>query len=55
MTRSADLLRKIILALALCSVVPAILFMVMLWALVTKPIIQLSRQVKLVGFGSSVL
>ncbi|MEK3910049.1 sensor histidine kinase [Paenibacillus sp. FSL H7-0331] len=51
MTKQAELLGKIILALALCSLGTAILFMFILSARVTKPIILLSRQIKLLGMG----
>lgn len=51
MTKQADVLIKIVLTLAFLSLGTAILFMFILSARVTKPIILLSRQVKLVGLG----
>jgi len=51
MTKDARFLRKIILGLAFLSFGMAILFMYILNARVAKPIIQLSKQVKLVGMG----
>lgn len=51
MTKDARLLRKIILGLALFSLVMAVLFMYILYRRVTKPVVQLSRQVKLFGMG----
>ncbi|WP_197069779.1 sensor histidine kinase [Paenibacillus sp. RS8] len=52
MTKQAAFLGKIILTLALLSLVTAILFMYILSERVTKPIILLSRKVKLVGMGN---
>ncbi|MCY9658609.1 sensor histidine kinase [Paenibacillus chondroitinus] len=51
MTKQADILIKIVLTLAFLSLGTALLFMFILSARVTKPIILLSRQVKLVGLG----
>ncbi|MCS0542803.1 cache domain-containing protein, partial [Aeromonas veronii] len=51
MTKQADLLRRITLGLALGSLVTALLFLYILYTRVTKPIIFLSEQVKLVGKG----
>lgn len=51
MTKHAELLRKIILWLAFGSLATAIVFMFILNARVTKPIIFLSKQVKKVGKG----
>ncbi|NOU96133.1 HAMP domain-containing protein [Paenibacillus sp. LMG 31456] len=51
MTKQAELLRIIVLALAILSLGTAISFMFILASRVTKPIILLSRQVKLVGMG----
>ncbi|NOV04554.1 cache domain-containing sensor histidine kinase [Paenibacillus planticolens] len=51
MTKQANILIKIVLALAFLSLGTALLFMFILSARVTKPIILLSRQVKLVGLG----
>lgn len=51
MTKDAKLLRQIILGLAFLSLIIAILFMYILYRRVTRPIIQLSKQVKLVGMG----
>ncbi|MDD9268810.1 sensor histidine kinase [Paenibacillus sp. GCM10023248] len=51
MTKQADILIKIILTLAILSLGTALLFMFILSARVTKPIILLSRQVKLIGLG----
>lgn len=52
MTKQASFLGKIILTLALLSLVTALLFMYILSERVTKPIILLSRKVKLVGMGN---
>lgn len=52
MTKQADILIKIILALACLSLGTAVLFMFILSARVTKPIILLSRKVKMVGLGN---
>lgn len=52
MTKQATFLGKIILGLALLSLVTALLFMYILSERVTKPIILLSRKVKLVGMGN---
>lgn len=52
MTKQADILIKIILALACLSLGTAVLFMSILSARVTKPIILLSRKVKMVGLGN---
>ncbi|MGG1551870.1 cache domain-containing sensor histidine kinase [Paenibacillus ferrarius] len=52
MTKQAEVLIKIILALAILSLGTAILFMFILSARVTKPIILLSRKVKMVGLGN---
>jgi two-component system, sensor histidine kinase YesM len=52
MTKPAELLRIITLALAFGSFGMALLFMFILYKRVTKPIIYLSRQVKLVGMGN---
>ncbi|MDQ8735166.1 sensor histidine kinase [Paenibacillus sp. LHD-38] len=51
MTKQAAFLGKIILTLAILSLGTAILFMYILTERVTKPIILLSRQVKMVGMG----
>lgn len=51
MIKHAEKVQSIILSLAICSLGTAILFMFILSARVTKPIIQLSRMVKLVGLG----
>src|SRR5690625_71480 len=51
MTKNAEILRKIILWLAFGSLATAILFMFILNKRVTKPIIFLSKQVKMVGKG----
>ena len=51
MTKHADLLRQVILWLALFSLAMAMLFMVILYSRVTKPIIFLSKQVKMIGSG----
>lgn len=51
MTKQAAILGKIILTLAILSLGTAILFMYILSERVTKPIILLSRQVKMVGMG----
>ncbi|MCK9857645.1 histidine kinase [Paenibacillus sp. ATY16] len=51
MTKDAAMFRKILLWGALCSLVTALLFMIMLSKRVTKPIIQLSKQVRAVGLG----
>ena len=51
MTRHAEMLRKVILSLAFCSIGTAMLFMVILYVRVTKPIIFLSKQVKRIGQG----
>jgi len=51
MIKHAERVQNIVLVLAVCSLGTAILFMFLLTARVTKPIIQLSRQVKLVGLG----
>jgi len=51
MTKHANMLRKVILSLALCSIGTAMLFMVILYVRVTKPIIFLSKQVKRIGKG----
>ncbi|MCH1624065.1 cache domain-containing sensor histidine kinase [Ferdinandcohnia quinoae] len=50
-TKHADMLRTITLGSAFCSLITAILFMYFLSSRVTKPIIYLSKQVKLVGKG----
>ncbi|NQX62662.1 cache domain-containing sensor histidine kinase [Paenibacillus qinlingensis] len=52
MTKQAEILIKIILALAFLSLGTAVLFMFILSARVTKPIILLSRKVKMVGLGN---
>lgn len=52
MTKQASFLGKIILTLALLSLVTALLFMYILSERVTKPIILLSRKVKMVGMGN---
>lgn len=52
MTKDAKFLRKIILALALFSLIMAVLSMYILHRRVTKPIILLSRQVKQFGMGN---
>jgi two-component system sensor histidine kinase YesM len=51
MTKQAAFLGRIILTLAILSLGTAILFMYILSERVTKPIILLSRQVKMVGMG----
>ncbi|WP_172798784.1 sensor histidine kinase [Paenibacillus sp. FJAT-26967] len=51
MTKPAGLLGNLILGLALASLGTAVLFMILLYNRVTKPIIKLTRQVKLVGMG----
>ncbi|QGM29698.1 HAMP domain-containing protein [Bacillus sp. N3536] len=51
MTKHANLLRQVILWLALFSLAMAMLFMVILYSRVTKPIIFLSKQVKKIGSG----
>ncbi|WP_411747318.1 hypothetical protein, partial [Psychrobacillus psychrotolerans] len=51
MTKHADILRQVILWLALFSIAMAMLFMVILYSRVTKPIIFLSKQVKKIGSG----
>lgn len=51
MTKNAKLLRQIILGLAFLSLIIAVLFMYILHRRVTKPIILLSKQVKLLGMG----
>ncbi|MFS0839763.1 cache domain-containing sensor histidine kinase [Paenibacillus sp. 1P03SA] len=51
MTKPAGLLGNLILGLALASLGTAVLFMFILYNRVTKPIIRLTRQVKLVGMG----
>lgn len=52
MTKHADTLRKMILGLAIGSIGTAILFMLILYLRVTKPITYLSNQVILVGKGN---
>lgn len=52
MTKQAVFLGKIILTLALLSLATALLFMYILSERVTKPIILLSRKVKMVGLGN---
>ena len=52
MTKQASFLGKIILTLALLSLATALLFMYILSERVTKPIIILSRKVKMVGMGN---
>ncbi|MBO9598369.1 MAG: sensor histidine kinase, partial [Cohnella sp.] len=52
MTKDAKFLRKIILALALFSLIMAVLSMYILHRRVTKPIVLLSRQVKQFGMGN---
>lgn len=51
MTKHANLLRRVILWLALFSLAMAMLFMVILYLRVTKPIIYLSKHVKEIGIG----
>ncbi|MHA0857342.1 cache domain-containing sensor histidine kinase [Paenibacillus sp. CMAA1364] len=51
MSKDAKLFRFIILGFAFCSLVTALLFMFILSARVTKPIILLSRKVRSVGLG----
>ncbi|MFJ7933381.1 sensor histidine kinase [Sporosarcina sp. NPDC096371] len=51
MTKHAEMLRRVILWLAFCSLGTAMLFMVLLYVRVTQPIIFLSQQVKLIGKG----
>lgn len=51
MTKHANLLRQVILWLALFSLAMAMLFMMILYSRVTKPIIFLSKQVKKIGSG----
>ncbi|MGO4110396.1 cache domain-containing sensor histidine kinase [Paenibacillus sp. YAF4_2] len=51
MTKDAALFRKILLGVALCSLFTALLFLIMLSARVTKPVILLSKQVRAVGLG----
>lgn len=51
MTKHANLLRRVILWLALFSIAMAMLFMAILYSRVTKPIIFLSKQVKIIGSG----
>jgi two-component system, sensor histidine kinase YesM len=50
-TKHADMLRKITLSSAFFSLVTALLFMYFIFLRVTKPVIFLSNQVKLVGKG----
>ncbi|QMV43178.1 cache domain-containing sensor histidine kinase [Cohnella cholangitidis] len=50
-TKNSELLRMIILGLAFFTLGAALLFMFILYMRVTKPIILLGRQVKLVGMG----
>ncbi|WP_211746043.1 sensor histidine kinase [Paenibacillus sp. Marseille-Q4541] len=52
MTKNADFLRFILLGFAVCSLLVALLFLAILSARVTKPIILLSRQVRAVGSGN---
>jgi len=51
MTKDAEMLRMIMLGFAFCSLITALLFLFILSARVTKPIILLSRQVRAVGLG----
>lgn len=51
MTKHAEILRKVMLLLAFISLGTAVLFMLILNARVTRPIIFLSKQVKKVGKG----
>ncbi|MDQ6422132.1 sensor histidine kinase [Paenibacillus sp. LHD-117] len=51
MTKDAKLFRKLMLAFAFCSLGAALLFLLILSARVTKPIIYLSSQVRAVGMG----
>ncbi len=51
MTKDATLFRKILLGVALSSLATALLFLFLLSARVTKPIISLSKQVRAVGLG----
>ncbi|CAI6066637.1 cache domain-containing sensor histidine kinase [Cohnella sp. JJ-181] len=51
MTKNAEMLRLIILGLAGCSLAAALLLMYVLSRRVTRPIVQLSRQVRMVGGG----
>jgi len=51
MTKHADILRQVILWLALFSIAMAMLFMVILYSRVTKHIIFLIKQVKKIGSG----
>lgn len=51
MTKASERLQLIVMAFAVCSFGMALLFMFILYARVTKPIIRLSRQVKQVGIG----
>lgn len=51
-TRSSALLGKMMLGLAIGSIGMAVLFMILMWHRVTKPIIFLKRQVEKVGSGN---
>ncbi|RJX38673.1 sensor histidine kinase [Paenibacillus pinisoli] len=51
MTKDAKLFRKLMLGFAFCSLGAALLFLLILAARVTKPIIFLSSQVRAVGMG----
>ncbi|RIX52367.1 sensor histidine kinase [Paenibacillus nanensis] len=51
MTKDAKLFRKLMLAFTFCSIGAALLFLLILSARVTKPIIYLSSQVRAVGMG----
>jgi two-component system sensor histidine kinase YesM len=51
MTKDAKTFRKLMLAFAFCSLGAALLFLLILSARVTKPIIYLSSQVRAVGMG----
>ncbi|WIV17533.1 sensor histidine kinase [Paenibacillus polygoni] len=52
MTKNAEFLRFILLGFAVCTLLVALLFLAILSARVTKPIILLSRQVRAVGSGN---
>lgn len=52
MMKNAELLRVILFGFAACSILVALLFLAILSARVTKPIILLSRQVRAVGSGN---